>query len=174
MGRMLRTARAAHRHYSARDGSTAAAAVTYFAFLSVFPLLALSFAVVGFVSDLLPGTAGVLNAILQNLLPGMVGDDPHQISLATIEDAATAAAGVGVFAMLYAGLNWISATRDALASMFEVESSRPAAFGRRRMLAALAGQEHRECHGRTVGISVALPRRPRTASWQGGPPRRRG
>lgn len=137
---MLRTARAAYRHYSGRDGSREAAAVTYFAFLSVFPVLALSFAAVGLVSQRFPGADGVLNAVLQGLLPGMIGDEPGQISLAAIQDAAGATAGVGVFAMLYAGLNWISATRDALADMFEVESSRPPAFGRRMMRAALSAR----------------------------------
>ena len=41
-------------HYGNVNGSAQAAAVTYFAFLSFFPILALAFAVIGFVSPLTP------------------------------------------------------------------------------------------------------------------------
>lgn len=46
---------AAVLHYRARQGSTLAAAVTYYAFLSLFPVLALSFAAVGMISAYAPG-----------------------------------------------------------------------------------------------------------------------
>ncbi|HJR89987.1 MAG TPA: YhjD/YihY/BrkB family envelope integrity protein [Aeromicrobium sp.] len=128
----------AYRHYTARNGSTLAAAVTYFAFLSLFPLLALSLAAVGFVADSLPGAQRVMDAVLQALLPGMVGDDPDQISLAGIREAAGAAAGIGVLTMLYAGIGWISEMRDALAATFDVESSRGPALGRQKVVAFLA------------------------------------
>jgi membrane protein len=130
----------AWRHYSARDGSMLAAAVTYFAFLSLFPLLALSFATVGLAAHYLPHAQQALDAVLQGLLPGMVGDEPNQISLTAIQDAAGAAAGIGALTMLYAGLSWISEMRDALAAMFEVESSRAPALGRAKVLAFLAAQ----------------------------------
>ena len=114
-----------------------AAAVTYFAFLSLFPLLALSVATVGFVAHYLPDAQSVLNAVLQALLPGMVGDEPSQISLTSIQDAAGAAAGIGLLTMLYAGVSWISEMRDALAAMFDVESSRAPKLGRQKVMAFL-------------------------------------
>jgi len=130
----------AYRHYAARDGSMLAAAVTYFAFLSLFPLLALSFAAVGLVANYVPDAQQATDAVLQGLLPGLVGDEPNQISLATIEDAAGAAAGIGVLTMLYAGLGWISQMRDALAAIFDVESSRAPSLGRAKVVAFLAAQ----------------------------------
>ena len=130
----------AYRHYTGRNGSTLAAAVTYFAFLSLFPLLALSFAVVGFVADYLPRAQQVMDAVLQVLLPGMVGDDPDQISLAGIREAAGAAAGIGVLTMLYAGVGWISEMRDALAAIFDVTSSRGPALGRQQVVAFLSSR----------------------------------
>lgn len=130
----------AYRHYADGDGSMLAAAVTYFAFLSLFPLLALSFATVGFVAHYVPEAQRVMDAVLQSLLPGMVGDEPNQISLSVIQDAAGAAAGLGLFTMLYAGLNWISEVRDALAAMFDVESSRCPSFGRRKIIAAVSAR----------------------------------
>lgn len=114
----------AYQHYAAQQGSMLAAAVTYYAFLSLFPLLALAFASVGLVAEVLPQAQRALDASLQSLLPGMVGDEPDQISLDTIKDSAGAVAGVGLVTVAYAGLNWIAEMRDALAAMFEVESSR--------------------------------------------------
>jgi membrane protein len=128
----------AYRHYTARNGSTLAAAVTYFAFLSLFPLLALSLAAVGFLADYLPRAQQVMDAVLQALLPGMVGEGPNQISLASIREAAGAAAGIGVLAMLYAGVGWIAEMRDALAAIFDVESSRGPALARQKVVAFLA------------------------------------
>lgn len=130
----------AYRHFSARNGSTIAAAVTYFAFLSLFPLLALSFATVGFVAQGIPEVQRVLDAVLQSLLPGMIGNESDQIPLATIRDAAGAAAGIGAVTMMYAGLNWISEMRDAVAAMFDVESSRCPSFGRKRVIAAVSAR----------------------------------
>ena len=130
----------AYRHFSARNGPTIAAAVTYFGFLSLFPLLALSFATVGFVAHNRPEVQHVLDAVLQSLLPGMIGNEPDQIPLAAIRDAAGAAAGIGVLTMMYAGLNWISEMRDAVAAMFDVESSRGPSFGRAKMIAAVSAR----------------------------------
>jgi membrane protein len=42
------------QHFGEVNGSALAAAVTYFAFLSFFPIIALAFAVVGFVSGAYP------------------------------------------------------------------------------------------------------------------------
>jgi membrane protein len=130
----------AYRHYAARDGSMLAAAVTYFAFLSLFPLVALSFSVVGFMAQFLPDAQHAMGAALQGLLPGMVGDEPDQISLTAIQDAAGTAAGIGVLTMSYAGLGWISQMRDALAAVFDVESSRAPSFGREKVVAFIAAQ----------------------------------
>jgi membrane protein len=130
----------AYRHYAARDGSMLAAAVTYFAFLSLFPLLALSFASVGFMAQFLPDAQHAMGAALQGLLPGMVGDEPDQISLTAIQDAAGTAAGIGVLTMLYAGLGWISQMRDALATVFDVESSRAPSLRREKVVAFVAAQ----------------------------------
>jgi membrane protein len=114
----------AYRHYADRQGSILAAAVTYYGFLSLFPLLALAFAGVGLVAEFLPGAQRALDASLQSLLPGMIGEGPDQISLKAIKDSAGAVAGLGLVTVAYAGLNWIAEMRDALAAMFEVESSR--------------------------------------------------
>lgn len=107
------------QHYSQVRGSLQAGAVTYFAFLSVFPILALSFAIVGIVARVYTGAQDDLVAAINQVLPGMVGDGKGQISLATIRDAAPGIASVGVLTVLYSGLGWLSGMRKALLTVFE-------------------------------------------------------
>lgn len=106
-------------HYRARQGSTLAAAVTYGAFLSFFPVLALCFAAVGAVSAYVPDARAALEQGLQDVLPGMVGDGPGQLSMATLEASAGPVAGLGGLAVLYSGLSWISSMRSALQTLFD-------------------------------------------------------
>ena len=146
----------AYRHYAARNGSMLAAAVTYFAFLSLFPLLALSFAAVGFVAHYVPDAQHVMDAVLQGLLPGMVGDEPNQISLTAIQGSAGAAAGIGLLAMLYAGVSWISEMRDALAAIFDVESSRAPKLGRQKVVAFLAARARDTVALMSIGLILLV------------------
>ena len=107
------------QHYGAVKGNQQAGAVTYFAFLSFFPILAIAFAVVGFVARVYDGAErDLLNAIDQ-VVPGLVGNDEGQVKLADIQSAAGAAIGVGALGLLYSGLGWLSAMRDGLLVMFE-------------------------------------------------------
>ena len=106
-------------HYLAVHGSIQAGAVTYFAFLSFFPLLALGFAVIGYVARVYPDAQANLVDAINEILPGMVGEEEGQISLATLQAAAPAIFSVGVLVMLYSGLGWLSAMRDALLVVFE-------------------------------------------------------
>ena len=106
-------------HYGATKGNMQAGAVTYFGFLSFFPILAIAFAAVGYVARIYPDAQQDLIHALDQVLPGMVGEDPGQVSLSAIEDAAATAAGLGLVVLLYAGLGWLSAMRDSLLTVFE-------------------------------------------------------
>lgn len=117
--------KAAVRWYGDRQGSMLAAAVTYFAFLSFFPLLALGFAAVGLVARFVPEADDALGSIVSGLLPGMIGNGRGQLSLDDLRTFAGPVAGVGLVAVLYSGLGWISEMRGALTSMFDV--SQPSA-----------------------------------------------
>jgi len=144
---LIEHAKRAARHYSDRDGSTLAAAVTYFAFLSLFPLLALSFAAVGLIANVLPDAQSALDASLRALFPGMIGDGPGQMSLAEIRRASGPVAGVGVVTVAYSGLSWIADMRDALGRMFD-QPREPRPVGVRGRVASFAAQQ--------VGNAVAL------------------
>ena len=60
-------------HYGEVKGSALAASVTYFAFLSFFPILALAFAVIGLVSRAYPDADDDLLTAINDVLPGLVG-----------------------------------------------------------------------------------------------------
>ena len=77
-------------HYGAVKASQQAGAVTYFAFLSVFPILALSFFVVGWIARVYPGVRGDLRHAINGLLPHLVGPDDGQIKIQDIQSAAAA------------------------------------------------------------------------------------
>ena len=109
-------------HYGRVDGSALAAAVTYFAFLSFFPLLALAFAVIGWVSQLYPDAQDALIKAIDQVLPDMVTSKPTEtdkIQLSDIEEAAPGIASVGLVVVLYSGLGWLSGMRTALLAAFE-------------------------------------------------------
>lgn len=140
------------QHYLGVNGNLQAGAVTYFAFLSFFPVLALAFAVVGWVARFYPGSEDVLIKAIDEVLPGMVGDEEGQISLGTIESAAPGIFSVGILAILYSGLGWLSSMRKALLVVFELPDDAAPNFviGKLRDLLTLT------LIGLTLLISVAL------------------
>jgi membrane protein len=107
-------------HYGAVKAGQQAGAVTYFAFLSFFPILALSFVVVGWIAKIYPGAKRDLRHAVNGLLPHLVGPEKGQIQLQDIESAAAAVGLIGLAVLLYSGLGWLSAMRDALIVVFEL------------------------------------------------------
>lgn len=107
-------------HYSETNGSQLAGAVTYFGFLSVFPILALAFFVVGWISKVYPGAHEDLAKALDSVLPGLVGNGAGQIQLSTFEHSASTVGIVGLFGVLYAGLGWVDSLRTALEAVFDI------------------------------------------------------
>lgn len=100
----------AGERYSDRNGTQLAGAVTYFAFLSFFPLLALAFAVVGFLAARQVELTAYLEEALDEVLPGL----SQQLPMDQIADARVGASVLGLLGLLYAGLNSVSALREAL------------------------------------------------------------
>ena len=105
-------------HYGNVNGSALAAAVTYFAFLSFFPILALAFAVIGFVSRAYPNAESDLVTAIEDILPGIIGGD-NGLDLATFQQNAPGILSVGLVLALYSGLGWLSGMRTALVAVFE-------------------------------------------------------
>jgi membrane protein len=113
-------------HYSKVGAGQQAGAVTYFGFLSVFPVLALSFFVVGWVAKVYPEAHQDLLDAIERVLPGLVGNGTGEVPLSDIEDAADTVGVFGLVGVLYAGLGWVSSLRSALLVVFEIpEKQRP-------------------------------------------------
>lgn len=127
-------------HYGAAKGNIQAGAVTYFGFISFFPILALAFAVIGFVARVYDGAESDLVDAVNAVLPGLVGEGEGQISLRDIRDSAPGILSVGIVVVLYSGLGWLSSMRDALVVMFKLPEREESSFvgGKVRDLVALA------------------------------------
>ena len=122
------------QHYGAVKGNLQAGAVTYFGFLSFFPILALAFFVVGYVSMVYPDARDVLLETLDGLFSDI------DLDLSAFEEGAGVAGLVGLLGVLYAGLGWLSAMREALIVMFEEPAREQPNFvvGKLRDLVTLA------------------------------------
>ncbi|KRB78178.1 ribonuclease BN [Nocardioides sp. Root190] len=107
-------------HFSALKAGQQAGGVTYFGFLSVFPVLALAFFVVGYVAKVFPDAQDSLLTAINEILPGLVGNGANEIPLSDIQDAAGAVGLIGLAGVLYAGLGWLSSLQTALIVVFEM------------------------------------------------------
>lgn len=139
-------------HYGQVRGSLQAGAVTYFAFLSFFPVLALAFFVIGKVKSVYPNAEDQTITAINSILPGMVGDGEGQISLDSIAENASTIGWIGLFGVLFAGLGWLSGMRKALLTVFDVDKDDSPNFilGKGRDLVTLA------LIGLTMVLSVAV------------------
>jgi membrane protein len=142
-------------HYGRVNGSAQAGAITYFAFLSFFPILALAFFVVGYVARVDSSAQDNLVRAIQQVLPGIVSNDPHApgtITIRSIEDAATTVGVLGLAGVLYSGLGWLSGMRTGLEVLFEMPRSEYPNFlvGKLRDLVTLV------VVGFTLVVSVAV------------------
>lgn len=108
------------QHYLDAQGPANAGNITYFGFLSFFPLLAIAFATVGLIARIFPEAKGSLVTALKDVFPVIIGDEEGQISLETFEGAAGAAGIIGVAVLLFLGLNWLSAVRAGLEHVFDL------------------------------------------------------
>lgn len=128
------------QHYTGCGGAAQAGNITYFGFLSFFPILAIGFAVVGWVSAVYRGAESAMETALDQALPGIVGTDEGQISLTDFQGAAAAAGLIGAIGLLYAGLNWLSALRAGVQGVFDVRPDDAPGFvgGKLRDLSTMA------------------------------------
>ena len=115
-------------HYGKVKAGQQAGAVTYFAFLSFFPILALSFFVVGWISRVYAGARQDLRKVLNGVMPDLIGSEQGQATLGQIEKAASTLGIVGAVVLLYSGLGWLSAMRDALTTVFETPAKEQPGF----------------------------------------------
>lgn len=120
----------AGRRYQEVRGDHLAAAITYFSFLSLFPLALLAMSVAGFVLLDNPDLLVRLQRAITRAVPGQVGD-----TLVDVVNGAVNARGtlgvVGVLGTLYAGLGWAGNLRTAGQAVWRVSDER--SFPRRKL-----------------------------------------
>src|SRR6478609_6183895 len=113
--------------YGEANGDLLAAGVAYFAFFSIFPALALAFAIFGFVLQDRPDLVAAIADSLNQTLPGMVktADNPDGIiSLTAPASLTLTITGVIAFiTLLLAGLGWVGALRTGLRTVFGLKVS---------------------------------------------------
>lgn len=98
------------QRYQVQSGDRLAGAVSYFAFLSFFPIIALAFAVFGYFLSARPGATKALQTAINQYLPGLA----ERLPIQQIADSRTSAGIIGLLGLLYAGLGAIDALRGAL------------------------------------------------------------
>src|SRR4051794_7946197 len=104
----------AFSRYQADGGDRLAASVTYFGFLSFFPLIALAFSIAGFVVDAYPDAQRELAEQINSFLPGL----SDKLDVTTIGNAKVATGLLGLAGLLFAGLGWVDALREAVRTIW--------------------------------------------------------
>jgi membrane protein len=113
--------RAAAR-YKEDCGDRLAAAVTYYGFLSLFPLLLLGVSVLGFVLAGDPLTSREVVDAMQRSLPG-VGEVVSE-NLASVTEHRRGAGLIGLAGLTWSGLGWVSAFRESLRAVWHQDQVR--------------------------------------------------
>ena len=116
--------------YNEVRGAQVAGAITYFGFLSFFPLLALAYAAVGYISVWFPDAEQTITDAVNGAFPSLIGPGPGQIDISDVQSARTAAGIIGVLGLLYAGLGWLDRSAgSACAGCSAPSTSRSRSFG---------------------------------------------
>jgi hypothetical protein len=71
--------------YNEVRGAQVAGAITYFGFLSFFPLLALVYAAVGYISVWFPNAEQAITDAVNAAFPSLIGPGPGQIDISDVE-----------------------------------------------------------------------------------------
>ncbi|HEX6444262.1 MAG TPA: YihY/virulence factor BrkB family protein [Streptosporangiales bacterium] len=108
----------AYQRFNEQKGNSLAGAVTYFGFLSFFPLLAVAFAILVYIVMVYPDARAQVQHALQATFPGLIGSGPGKIDLSRTSSAGIGAGIIGLAGLIYSGTGWIDALRDALRSMW--------------------------------------------------------
>ncbi|MBC6456872.1 YihY/virulence factor BrkB family protein [Actinomadura sp. HBU206391] len=100
----------AYERYQEHRGDRMAAAITYFGFLSFFPLLALAYALLGYVVGISEQARGYLVDAINSVLPGIA----DRLAVEQIAQAKATAGVIGLVGLLIIGVAWVEALRESL------------------------------------------------------------
>ncbi|GAA1810624.1 YihY/virulence factor BrkB family protein [Actinomadura chokoriensis] len=100
----------AFERYQDRRGDRLAAALTCYAFLSFFPLLALAYSLLGYLVGVSAQARDYFVRAVNSQLPGLAG----QLQVEQIAQSKTTVGIVGLVALLFTGLGWVQVLRESL------------------------------------------------------------
>ena len=103
----------AYQQYKRANGDHVAAAITYFSFLAIFPLVLLGASIAGFVLANNVDRQQRLNEVISENVPGSLGNTLTQAVQSVIDNRGS----LGVIALLgvaYAGLGWVGNLRTGV------------------------------------------------------------
>jgi inner membrane protein YhjD len=112
----------AYERYQERRGDRLAAAMTYFGFLSFFPLVALAYALLGYLVAVSEKARDYLVKAIDSVLPGL----SDRLPVEQVAHAKAAAGIIGLVGLLLVGLGWVAALRE---SMREIWGNDPGGGG---------------------------------------------
>jgi len=110
----------AYDAFTERNGNHYAAAITYFSVLSLFPLLMIGFAVLGFVLAGDPVQLRNLKDSITDAVPNGLDEVITDLIDAAIDSRGTVGV-IGLLTAAYSGLGWMSNLRDALTAQWGLE-----------------------------------------------------
>ena len=123
----VRTTKAwrAWQRYGDAHGNVLAGGVSYFAFFSIFPAIALAFTVFGVILQGRPDLLGQVTSTLSSMLPGFIQDAQHPDRPIPVKAPGTGAltfTGIIAFVTLVlAGLGWLGALREGIRAVFGLD-----------------------------------------------------
>ncbi|SEG35305.1 membrane protein [Thermomonospora echinospora] len=100
----------AFERYDDKRGDRLAAAITFYAFLSFFPLVALGYSLLGYLVGISEEARRYMVQAFTELLPGLNGE----LRVEQIAEARSAAGVIGLAGLLFTGLGCMNAVREAL------------------------------------------------------------
>lgn len=125
--------------YRTHHGDHFAAAVTFFSFLSLFPLILLAVSIAGFVLGAQPALQQELFDSIAENLPGAFGDTLQE-SINTAIDARAGVGLIGLGGLLFTGLGWVANLRSAIEGVWGQEPvQRPFVLAKLADLGVLVG-----------------------------------
>lgn len=140
-----------NKRFSERLGNQFAAALTYFSFLALIPILMVAFSAVGFVLANNPDVLTQLKESIARQVPGGagVGDIVNQV----LDTAVSQRLTVGIFGLviaLYSGIGWMTNLRQALEAVWRPTWEEDPAQEDSLVVATIKDL------GRLIGLGLAL------------------
>lgn len=127
----------AYQHFDERNGGFLAAALSYYTIFALFPLLMVSFAVVGFVLSRRPDLLATIDDHIRSTVEGALGQQLVNLMDSAI-NARTSVGLIGLATAAWVGLSWMSRLRVAVTAMWDQGHHDSRGFLRHRLSDVIA------------------------------------